>query len=112
MTAGGAVRSESGTTDLPYPWPRFWVPRDGVIDLSDAGFLRDPADWLASPHVPVPLAALHDRRSLALLGEPGIGKSTTLKEEADRMYFTFNNRRTGQGDAVRLDGALKATTDS
>jgi hypothetical protein len=85
MTAGGAVRSESGTTDLTYPWPRFWVPHDGVIDLSDAGFLRDPADWLASPHAPVPLAALHDRRSLALLGEPGIGKSTTLKEEADRV---------------------------
>jgi hypothetical protein len=68
-----------------YPWPRFWVPRDGVIDLSDAGFLRDPTDWLAQPPSPVPLAALQHWRSLALLGEPGIGKSTTLKEEADRV---------------------------
>jgi hypothetical protein len=70
---------------ITYPWPRFWLPRDGIIDLSDAGFLRDPADWLAGPHMPVPLAALQRWRSLALLGEPGIGKSTTLKEEADRV---------------------------
>jgi hypothetical protein len=68
-----------------YPWPRFWVPRDGVIDLSDGGFLRDPTDWLAGPQSPMPLAALQHWRSLALLGEPGIGKSSTLKEEADRV---------------------------
>jgi hypothetical protein len=68
-----------------YPWPRFWVPRDGVIDLSDGGFLRDRTDWLAGPPSPVPLATLQHWRSLALLGEPGIGKSSTLKEEADRI---------------------------
>jgi hypothetical protein len=61
------------------------VPRDGVIDLSDAGFLRDPADWLAPLPAPASLAALQRWRSLALLGEPGIGKSTALKEEADRV---------------------------
>ena len=71
--------------EVIYPWPRFWVSRDGVIDLSDAGFLRDPADWLAPLHAPTPLAALQRWRSLALLGEPGIGKSTTLREEADRI---------------------------
>ena len=32
-----------------YPWQRFWVPPDGIIDLSDGGFLRDPTDWLARP---------------------------------------------------------------
>jgi hypothetical protein len=71
--------------DSSYPWPRFWVPRDSIIDLSDAGFLRDPMDWLARPRGPAPLAALQNWRALALLGEPGIGKSTTLKEEADRV---------------------------
>ena len=71
--------------EVIYPWARFWVPRDGVIDLSDGGFLRDPTDWLAGPQSPAPLAALQHWRSLALLGEPGIGKSSTLKEEADRV---------------------------
>lgn len=70
---------------MVYAWPRFWVPRDGVIDLSDVGFLRDPTDWLAQPRWPVPIAALQPWRALALLGEPGIGKSTTLKDEADRV---------------------------
>ena len=86
MTAGGAVRSESGTTDPIYPWPRFWVPRDGTIDLSDGGFLRDPTDWLAGHRQGrYRSRRFSNRRSLALLGEPGIGKSTTLKEEADRI---------------------------
>ena len=71
--------------ELTYPWQRFWVPPDGSIDLSDGGFLRDPSDWMARPHGLAPLAALQPWRSLALLGEPGIGKSTTLKEEADRI---------------------------
>lgn len=71
--------------ELAYPWPRFWVPRDGVIDLSDAGFLRDPTDRLARPRWPVPLAELQPWQALVLLDEPGIGKSTTLKEEADRV---------------------------
>jgi hypothetical protein len=53
--------------------------------LSDAGFLRDPTDWLVPPEWPAPLAALRHWRALALLGEPGIGKSTALKEEADRV---------------------------
>jgi hypothetical protein len=71
--------------ELVYPWERFWVSSDGIIDLSDSGFLRDPKDWMAQPHGPKPLAALKPWRSLALLGEPGIGKSTALKEEADRI---------------------------
>jgi hypothetical protein len=71
--------------ELTYSWPRFWVPRDGIIDLSDAGFLRDPTDGLTRSRGPALLAALQQWRALALLGEPGIGKSTTLKEEADRL---------------------------
>jgi hypothetical protein len=68
-----------------YPWARFWVPHDGSIDLSDGGFLRDPGDWLTGSRTLDPLAALQHWRSLVLLGEPGIGKSTTLKEEAERV---------------------------
>jgi hypothetical protein len=81
---GTRTRARSGL-DSTYPWPRFWVPRDGTIDLSDAGFLRDPTDWPAGPRGPAPLAALQDWRALVLLGEPGIGKSTALREEADRV---------------------------
>ena len=52
--------------------PEFWVPQDGIIDLSDGGFLRDPTDWLAGTRGPMPLAALQHWRALALLGDPAL----------------------------------------
>lgn len=67
-----------------FAWPRFWVPLGGPIDLSDSGFLTDPVGS-HDPDAPRTLTDLAPWRSLALLGEPGIGKSTTLKEEADRI---------------------------
>jgi hypothetical protein len=71
--------------NLRYDWQRFWVPQTGVLELSDAGFLRDPvgdhfgADLLRS------LSDLEGYRALALLGEPGIGKSSELRREYDRV---------------------------
>ncbi len=65
-----------------YDWKRFWVPRDGIIDLSDNGFLSDPEEH--------PLYAgnknlktndeLLSYSCIGLLGEPGAGKSHTLKQ--------------------------------
>lgn len=73
------------TRDKPnFAWPRFWVPLGGPIDISDSGFLSDPAGS-GDPDAPRTLEAFAGWRSLALLGEPGIGKSTTLKEESDRI---------------------------
>ena len=69
--------------DPVYPWQRFWVPREGSIDLSDSGFLRDPHSEFArySPYPLKTLSELQHFPALALLGEPGIGKSVTLKTE-------------------------------
>src|SRR5262245_13837999 len=81
----GRIGAASGTHLLQ--WQRFWVPRTGgVIDLSDGGFLVDPTSHYAGRNSlgALQLEALADYRALALLGEPGIGKSTTLREEADR----------------------------
>jgi hypothetical protein len=67
---------------------RFWVPRTGgMIDLSDGGFLRDPTGLFARSDAAGArqLRELAGYRALALLGEPGIGKSTTLPEEAARV---------------------------
>jgi hypothetical protein len=66
-----------------YGWQRFWVPRDGSIDLSDGGFLLDPEGESAqySAQKLYTLPALQHLRALALLGEPGIGKSATLEAE-------------------------------
>ncbi|MGA2795678.1 MAG: hypothetical protein ABSE69_19605 [Roseiarcus sp.] len=71
-----------------YASSRFWVPRTGVVDLlSDGGFLLDPAQTIFRSRTPPPAALpeLRKYRALGLLGEPGMGKSTTLKAEACRL---------------------------
>lgn len=69
-----------------FEWQRFWVPRTGTIDLSDGGFLIDPTNplWVGRMDAKQ-LPELASYRALVLLGEPGIGKSTALREDAARL---------------------------
>lgn len=86
----GRTPSSSATapTKPVYSWDRFWISRDGIVDLSDGGFLADPTSPLrrAHPKTPAMLTELGRYRALVLLGEPGIGKSTTLEAEAARVF--------------------------
>ena len=70
---------------VQYEWPRFWIKHAGILDLSAADFLRDPVDHGYTGNPLKPLAELNDLPALALLGEPGIGKSTALKIEHERL---------------------------
>lgn len=107
MTIKGTDTASKQVAEPTYPWARFWVPRDGIVNLSDAGFLLDPSEYpLQSPGA-VQLAALQEYKALVLLGEPGIGKSTTLKEEADRVdavggstVSIYENLRSFSSDAL------------
>jgi len=85
--ATAILSSAAGPADKPaFQWQRFWLPRTGSIDLSDGGFLTDPTHPLRSGGIGArQLAELAGYRALVLLGEPGIGKSTTLLEEAARL---------------------------
>lgn len=64
---------------------RFWCPRDGSYSLDDDGFLRDPdASFLGMGSVnPGALRGddLRSVRCLVLLGEPGSGKSTVIRDD-------------------------------
>ena len=71
--------------ELTYSWPRFWVPRDGVIDLSDGGFLRDPTDWLAGPRSPCRCRRFSIGGRSPCWANPASANPATLKEEADRV---------------------------
>jgi hypothetical protein len=79
--------------NLRYDWQRFWVPQTGVLELSDAGFLRDPVGDHFGADVLRSLSDLQGHRALALLGEPGIGKSFELKREHDRICAIPENAR-------------------
>jgi hypothetical protein len=82
-----------GNRDIRYDWQRFWIPQTGVLDLSDTGFLRDPVGDHFGQDVLRSLSDLQGYRALALLGEPGIGKSSELKREHDRIGALTNDAR-------------------
>lgn len=69
-----------------HQWPRYWIPFDSDVSLDYDGFPVDPegefARYYSSSHM---LASFAEVPALVLLGEPGIGKSTALAEEHDRL---------------------------
>jgi predicted NACHT family NTPase len=75
-----------------YDWQRFWIARTGALDLSDGGFFVDPMNIIrqSDPSRPATLTELGKYAALVLLGEPGIGKSTTLEAEAKRISAISN----------------------
>jgi hypothetical protein len=81
-----------------YPWKRFWCPRGAPFALSDGGYLADPESEFGSYRNPnvVPFETIADLRCLVLLGQPGIGKSTSLclEHEASRSELTSTGDRT------------------
>ncbi len=95
-----------------YNWRRFWSPRGESITLSYDGYLPNPDDkWdqYNNPNV-VPFDAISETPCLALLGEPGIGKSYTLESvqkametqvaEDDAKVLSLNLRSYGSEDRL------------
>jgi len=69
--------------DKTYSWKRFWCPRTGRIDLSDDGYLSDPdveGERAYNSDV-MPFESIESTSCLALLGEPGIGKTSAMNVE-------------------------------
>ncbi|NOX75198.1 MAG: hypothetical protein GXP17_00955, partial [Gammaproteobacteria bacterium] len=81
--------SSSQMTKPHHNWPRFWIPSGKTIQLDSSGFLYDPEDEHAifyyTDGQPDRLEQLGSTPVAILLGEPGIGKSTALKEEFERL---------------------------
>lgn len=66
-------------------WTRFVAPLGTDVALDPSGFLIDPATvWGQRNHTLVPVSQLDGYGFVALLGVPGIGKSTSLREYYDR----------------------------
>lgn len=77
-----------------YKWNRFWCSRLGSINLADGGFLYDPDGEWGKAYNPdlVTFDAISDIPCLALLGEPGIGKTQALEMERNRIEAEIRER--------------------
>src|SRR5271166_283336 len=73
-----------------YDWKRFWCPPAGRVNLSDNGFLVDPDAQYGSALNPdvVSWDKISPTACLILLGEPGIGKTTALRDEFELTAAT------------------------
>ncbi len=95
-----------------YNWKRFWIRRTGTIHLGDNGYLSDPdgkyGDILNKDAKP--FEHINEIPCLALLGEPGIGKTFALKsafeEEKKKGNTVFYLDLRSFGDESRLDRKL------
>jgi hypothetical protein len=97
-----------------FNWKRFWCRREESFSLNDDGYLMDPEGEYtkySQPHA-VPFEKIATHPCLALLGEPGIGKSTSMAEciaksqslAPQDLHFYLNLNEFGSED--RLDRTL------
>ena len=87
-------------------WRRFWCLREGKSFLYDGGFLYDPETAFGRHvHDIAAIERLENRSCLVLLGEPGIGKSTAIREEQQRLAAEGKH-------AVLIDLSRTSTDDT
>jgi predicted NACHT family NTPase len=71
-----------------YNWQRFWCLLGAKVRLSDSGFLFNPGPY--NPDI-VEFSQIAEMPCLALLGEPGIGKSCTIELETAALQSRFDS---------------------
>jgi hypothetical protein len=87
---------------ITFEWKRFWGARGENINLFDGGYLADPdSEWgrYQNPDL-IPLERMNELSCVALLGEPGIGKSWDLARQSEDLR---PNLIANGGRLVRVD---------
>lgn len=89
-------------SNFHYNWKRFWCLRTGNLNLSDGGFLSDPDSEYGRiySHEVLPFENIIGKQCLALLGEPGIGKSRAMQIETEAILKTILD---GSDKVLKLD---------
>ena len=104
-----------------FPWKRFWCTRTGEISMDDNGFFLDPElEYSRYYHKGVvAFEEIRETPCLILLGEPGIGKTVTLKLEIDILErqiiangdkLLYKNLNEYGNEARLIDEIFKSST--
>lgn len=104
-----------------YKWKRYWVPRDGGFSFDHEGFLLPPGgdnSWAGSWKSDiVDFDEMLSKPCLALLGEPGIGKSYAIRDAERRARaikcgasatMLFCDLKAYSTDSLLVDGVFKS----
>lgn len=77
-----------------YEWPRYWFDRDGPRPPIE-GYLTqsDELTWLITREQAQQLSELTEEPCLVLLGDPGLGKSYSLREAARALETNVDGQR-------------------
>ena len=78
-----------------YPWKRYWV-KQGENPTMERGLFVEPSGgirWLGEASNGVGLLDLQEVPCLVLLGDVGMGKSTTIQEEAEHLKTTLAGQK-------------------
>ncbi len=70
-----------------FNWQRFWCPTTGNLNLDYSGFIYDPGSKYGNYNNPdlVKFDEISDIPCLILLGEAGIGKTTAIEQEYEKV---------------------------
>jgi predicted NACHT family NTPase len=85
-----------------YLWKRYWCSREGKYLLTDEGYLHDPESNYLMEEYPdvVSFQSISKNHCLILLGEPGIGKTSAMNEEAEDIDSGIE---ASGGQTLRID---------
>ena len=85
-----------------YHWKRYWCSREGKYPLTDEGYLHDPESNYLMEKYPdvVSFQSISRNHCLILLGEPGIGKTSAMNEEAEAIDSGIE---ASGGQTLRID---------
>ena len=76
---------------MSQPIERLWIPHPGHWSPIDDGFLSEPQGPLAGLAPATVRLSEIDARCVALIGEPGLGKTTALKAETVRVALQLGS---------------------
>ncbi len=97
-----------------YDWQRFWLPAGGTLTLDASGYFPDPSSkyGAALNRESVTLEAGAETHCLVLLGEAGMGKTSVVDAECERLSSSATVTRVDLGGCTSEESIIREIFES